>query len=196
MGEKDITEKTLESYGDVFADIINVLLFQGKQIIKEDTLEDELPRSQYKISGSVHEMERDVAKYWKNGQIRIALLGLENQTDVDCDMPLRVIGYDGMVYRGQLLKQKTKQDKEAKAEGLLQERQMHYPVVTLVLYFGYEHHWNKPLNLVDCLKIPEELKPYVNDYKVHLFEIAYLQEEQVELFQSDFKIVADYFVQM
>jgi len=27
MGAKDITEKTLEAYNDVFADIINVLLF-------------------------------------------------------------------------------------------------------------------------------------------------------------------------
>lgn len=27
MAEKDITEKTLEAYNDVFADIINVLLF-------------------------------------------------------------------------------------------------------------------------------------------------------------------------
>ena len=31
MGEKDIIEKTLESYNDVFADIINGLLFQGEQ---------------------------------------------------------------------------------------------------------------------------------------------------------------------
>ena len=29
MGEKDITEKILEDYNDVFADIINGLLFQG-----------------------------------------------------------------------------------------------------------------------------------------------------------------------
>ena len=29
MGEKDITEKTLEDYADVFADIVNVLLFDG-----------------------------------------------------------------------------------------------------------------------------------------------------------------------
>ena len=27
MGAKDITEKTLEAYNDVFADIINVMLF-------------------------------------------------------------------------------------------------------------------------------------------------------------------------
>ena len=29
-----------------------------------------------------------------------------------------------------------------------------------------------------------------------LFEIAYLSDEQVQMFQSDFRIVADYFVQM
>ena len=65
MGEKDITEKTLENYDDVFADIINVLLFQGRQIVEEDALVDALPRSQYKVADSIHEMERDVAKYWK-----------------------------------------------------------------------------------------------------------------------------------
>ena len=38
-------------------------------------------------------------------------------------------------------------------------------------------------------------RPFVNDYKVNLFEIVFLSREQVNLFQSDFRIVADYFVQ-
>jgi hypothetical protein len=29
LGEKDISEKILEDYNDVFADIVNVLLFDG-----------------------------------------------------------------------------------------------------------------------------------------------------------------------
>lgn len=33
MGEKDITEKILADYNDVFADIVNVLLFGGKQLL-------------------------------------------------------------------------------------------------------------------------------------------------------------------
>ena len=41
-----------------------------------------------------------------------------------------------------------------------------------------------------------ELEPYVNDYKINLFEIAWLTDEQVSGFKSDFRIVADYFVQM
>ena len=31
MGQKDIAEKNLENYNDVFADIINVLLVKGKK---------------------------------------------------------------------------------------------------------------------------------------------------------------------
>lgn len=33
MGEKDIIEKKLEAYNDVFADIVNALLFNGERVI-------------------------------------------------------------------------------------------------------------------------------------------------------------------
>lgn len=33
-----MTEKALEAYNDVFADIVNVLLFNGKEKIKEEEL--------------------------------------------------------------------------------------------------------------------------------------------------------------
>ena len=181
MAGKDATEKILESYNDVFSDIVNVLLFQGKQVLTADELEEEAPRTYYKADGKLHEIERDVAKRWKNGNIRVACIGFENQTAADPDMPLRVIGYDGAEYRAQLL-----------AENPASKR---YPVVTLVLYFGYERPWNGPLSLKERMDIPEELEAYVNDYRINLFQIAYLTQEQVQSFQSDFRIVADYFVQ-
>ena len=34
MGSKDITEKNLEAWNDVFADIVNVLLFKGKRLVR------------------------------------------------------------------------------------------------------------------------------------------------------------------
>ena len=34
-----MAEKTLESYNDVFADIINVLFFKSNEIVKEEELE-------------------------------------------------------------------------------------------------------------------------------------------------------------
>lgn len=42
--------------------------------------------------------------------------------------------------------------------------------------------------------MPEEFRPFVNDYKINVFEIAHLPEEAVGYFHSDFKVVADYFV--
>ena len=38
MSAKDIAEKLLEDYNDVFADIVNTLLFDGKNIINAEDL--------------------------------------------------------------------------------------------------------------------------------------------------------------
>ena len=48
---------------------------------------------------------------------------------------------------------------------------------------------------MECLTVPERLEPFVSDYKINVFEIAYLEDRQLEKFKSDFKIVADFFVQ-
>ena len=63
---------------------------------------------------------------------------------------------------------------------------------------GYHKRWDKSKSIYEVLGdgLDDALKPFVQDYKINLFEIAFLEEEDVELFQSDFKIVADYLVQM
>ncbi len=181
MGQKDLSEKILVAYDDVFADIINVLLLKRQYLIRPEELEDRGTKDFYKSNGMLHELERDVVKRWKKGEVRLACIGIENQTAVDPDMALRVIGYDGATYREQLLDKK--------------ERNKRYPVITMVLYFGYRRRWDKPLTILEQTEVPEGLEAYVNDYKVNLFEVAYLSDEQVSMFQSDFRIVADYFVQ-
>lgn len=178
MAEKDITEKNLEALNDVFADIVNVLLFKGEQVINEKDLEADTTKSMFKADGKIHEQERDVSKFWKNGEIRISILGIENQTAQDSDMPLRVISYDGASYKQQLLDKKQKK---------------RYPVATLVLYFGTEEKWFKEKHLYDCFEVPEKLKPFVNDYKINVFNIAFLSSKTIAMFKSDFKIIAEYF---
>ena len=179
MAEKDITEKNLEALNDVFADIVNVLLFKGEQVINEKDLEADTTKSMFKADGKIHEQERDVSKFWKNGEIRISILGIENQTAQDSDMPLRVISYDGASYKQQLLDNKNQKKR--------------YPVATLVLYFGTEEKWSKAKHLYDCFEVPEKLKPFVNDYKINVFNIAFLSSKTIAMFKSDFKIIAEYF---
>ena len=179
MGQKDMAEKLLADYNDVFADIVNVLLFDGRNEISEDDLIETKVKSQYKADDSkLHEQERDVAKILKKDNVKIVLLGLENQTAVDADMPLRCLAYDGASYRSQLLNKNAER----------------YPVITVVLYFGMDR-WNKNRYLSEAVHVPEIWKPYFNDYQAHVFEIAYLTPEQVKMFKSDCGIVADYFVQ-
>ena len=178
MGVKDITEKNLEELDDVFADIINVLLFKGERLVQEDELEADTTKSMFKTDGKIHEQERDVSKFWKNGEIRISILGIENQTKQDSDMPLRVISYDGASYKQQLLNEKQKK---------------RYPVTTIVLYFGTDKKWNTSKSLYDCFEIPEKLKPFVNNYKINVFNIAWLSEKTIQMFKSDFKLIAQYF---
>ena len=178
MGKKDIVEKNLEAWNDVFADIVNVLLFKGNRIIKEEELETNTKDSMLKADGDVHEQERDVSKFWKHGEIRISILGFENQTFQDYNMPLRVISYDGASYKQELLDKNLKQK---------------YPVATLVLYFGSDSKWTAPTHLLNCFNIPKELKLYISDYKINVFNIAWLSDETINMFKSDFKFVAKYF---
>ena len=181
MGQKDLSEKILVAYDDVFADIVNVLMFNGQKKIQPEELEDRETKDFYKEKGMLHELERDVVKRWRKGEVRFACIGIENQTAADPDMTLRVIGYDGAAYRVQLSDEKQSRER--------------YPVITIVLYFGYDKKWDKPLHLLEKLTIPDGLDPYVSDYKVNLFQVAWLSDEQIAMFQSDFKVVADYFVQ-
>lgn len=178
MGAKDIAEKILADYNDVFADIINGVLFDGEQIISENELENVKDKSQYKFNNKIHEQGRDMAKKWIPHRICFALYGLEHETGTEPYIPMRIIGYDGASYRGQL----TKSEKE----------KPNYPVVTIVLYFGLKH-WDQPQSLYECMDVPEKLKPYVNDYKINLVEVAFL-DDKLDNFHSDFRIIAEYFV--
>ena len=197
--EKDFREKRLEDFDDVFCDIINGLLFQGEHRVAEEELESGMSRSAYKIGGKFVEQERDVKKFWKQGQILLAVYGLENQTGEDPDFIFRDFGYDGAEYRDQVRRRNevrrknTKLRNEGGDDSCLETVPDFYPVVTLVLYFG-DSRWNSSLNLKDHLKIPKGLAEYVSDYKANLFEIAFLSDKQVSCFQSDFRYVAEYFV--
>ena len=196
MGQKDITQKNFEAYNDVFSDIVNGTLFDGREVIKPEALVDAVAKSHYKADDNViHEQERDVAKYWtdKNCYIRLALLGIENQLAIDTDMPLRVMGYDGSSYRDEMNQDEIVIDEETGKKHKIRHKR--YPVVTIVLYFG-KTPWKKPLSLYDVLEISDDLKPFVNDYKINLIDVPRLTGEQVEKFTSDFQIIADYFVQL
>ena len=173
---KDVLEKALVNYKDVFSDICNVFFFDGKKVIKEEDLEDAQPTSYYVAEGEIKGQERDVCKYWRKGNlmINIAKIGIENQTSVDVYMPIRVMSYDSADYRLQF-----------------GHKLPLIPVVTIVLYFGIDK-WPVNRNLYSLLDIPENLKKYVSDYQVNILELANITKSETENFTSDMKNMAEY----
>ena len=177
-----------------------MLLFNGEIIVTPDSLKDYRNLSQYKADDNkIHEQERDIYKLWENQAIERIMFGIENQTDIDKDMPFRVIGYDGASYRSQLLKRKV----ENKA-GItsLEKTKERYPVVTLVLYYG-EKEWTSPNELKECFipKLPNNnvsniISKYISNYEVNIFDIGAITSKDLDKFTSDFKLVAEYFVNM
>ena len=176
MAEKDKTEKVLEDYKDVFADIYNTLLF-GEHFLEEDKLEPGATESIYKSDQEqLKEQRRDVLKYYRDaGGLLICSYGIENQSTIDGYMPVRVMGYDYATYRTMLEQEKTIS-----------------PVITIVLNFT-DKRWNKATSLQEMFDIPVKLQKYVADYKIKVFDVAFLEDDVIESFTSDFKLVAKFF---
>lgn len=172
MGTKDTTQKRLEDFEDIFADISNVLLYDGEDVIKENELETITAKDTYTVEKQIHEVERDVAKRWKHHSLHISLIGLENQTNPDYKMPMRVICYDGASYRAQLNAEESKKT---------------YPVITLVLYMGTEKRWTAPKQLTDCFKYDERLGKFISNYTINVVELAWLSDEQIMKFKTEFR---------
>ena len=101
--KKDIAQKLLEEYPEVFADIINVTLFDGEEILDPKNL-TQIPTEAFvrNLDGSLRQGNRDVVMAdTKNGRYCL-VCGEENQTDRDNTMPQRVMGYDFAVYEKQI----------------------------------------------------------------------------------------------
>ena len=192
MGEKDILEKKLLMFNDVFADFVNGIMFDGKDVVKEDELVDLSGWSHYKGDDSKHRFQdRDVVKLWKKENVIISLIGIENQDIPDEDMVFRVISYDGASYRTQLVeKERRKRTKKTNKTVL---RTDIYPVITFVIYYG-EEEWKHETTLHKRLNLGSELKHYVSDYSINLIDLKKLSEDDINKFKKDFKLIADYMV--
>ena len=192
----DSAEKLLEDYEDVFADIVNVLVYRGASVVKPENLRDGPTTSVFKAAdGKLGQKNRDILKFDTEHGVEIRIYGLENQTHISNVMPVRVMGYDFSTYDWNIRKEKMKnkeQGREADYTAELWPDQKLCPVVTLVLYFGTEP-WSGPTTLHGMLDLPENLKCFVPDYPINLVQVAFLKEEEISLFQSDFRIVAEFF---
>ena len=176
--KNDLVTKNFESFPDIAADIINALLHEGKNVVSKEHLMPAPTESIYMDEkNKLRNQLQDVTKYEVIcGQTRAQYM-FANQTASDTKIVLRKAGYTGGGYREQY-------------EGKVTDT---YPIIEMILYWGREHWMKRPgIHELCCGKVPEELWKYVDDIKVHIWEMRYLPQEIRERFHSDMRIVLDY----
>ncbi|MDD3185362.1 MAG: Rpn family recombination-promoting nuclease/putative transposase [Anaerostipes sp.] len=182
-----------------FADLFNGILFEGKQIIDskdliQENIEHIVSLSKNRQSQKSINRYRDCFMSWK-GNVRLLLLGIENQEKIHYAMPLKSLTYDIMCYveQAEQIRNSHREKKEYgnSAEFLSGWHKMDYldPVITVVVYWG-EDEWDGKLNFQDMIKISDDdikevLAPYLPKYQVLVVEPRKLKD--LDVFQTSLR---------
>ncbi|MBR3617466.1 MAG: Rpn family recombination-promoting nuclease/putative transposase [Acholeplasmatales bacterium] len=109
---KDNILKDYMGKNDIFADIVNFCLYDGKKVVNEKDLK-ELDTTFVNENEDIFEKSRDLLKevnIKSDNKNTYILFGIENQTNIDKEMVFRVLLYDALTYRKQF-KNKSKYGK-------------------------------------------------------------------------------------
>ena len=187
--KKDIGWKSYFQDNRRYADMINGLGCGGKQFVRPEDLHE----ADTELKGKSRDLLRKTAF-----GMNFAIIGIENQDEIDYEFPLRNLHYEVNQYEKQAAR--IRREVKENAKGLSAGEYLYrfkkesklYPVLTFVLYTG-EEPWDGPMSLSDILDftdIPRELKDKVADYSINLVDIRRLEDTSV--FQTDLKHVFDF----
>ncbi len=195
MGRIDYEVNHFFRDDQAFADLINLCIYQGEQIVQAKNLEDADTVSYPKDEkGKRKERRADVTKRYRDG-IFYQIYCLENESKVSYTMPVRNMEYEAARYREQLRRIAREhnlsdyRDWDEYSSGFTREDRLQ-PVITLVLYWKREP-WDGAKTLRQMLALNEEkeakLSPFLQDYHLNLINMYDL--ENVESCQGQLKYV-------
>lgn len=172
-----------------FADMTNLVVFGGMQFLKA---EDLLPETQ--SSGTTQknrkkrkalERARDIIRKATIGS-NYVMIGIENQSEINYTMPVRIMGYNFLGYDRQIKElqkiHRQKNDLKPGAEFLsgISASDRLKPTFTYVLYYGTEP-WSGPnslFELIDWSDIPNDLRKCIADYPIKVVDLRHLEDSE------------------
>ena len=176
--KKDNILKDYMSRNDIFADIVNYYIYDGKEVVKESDLK-ELDTTFVSDNDEVFEKTRDLLKevnIKEDNKNTYILFGIENQTTIDKKMLFRCFLYDALAYRKQLRSDNIEEIK---------------PVITIVIYYGRKK-WNAPKTIHDSFNIDDNIKKYIPNYHLNIIEPYQMSDSDIDKLKSDFKALCDF----
>lgn len=205
--EYDRSWKCFFSDDERFADIINGIGCQGRQVVKgEDLTELDTQTGIWRGPGFLRtHMARRKRKIKIRDSVRRAafgvnflVAGIENQETIDYSIPLRDMSYATGEYEKQAAKIRRIVRKNPAGlnpgeylYGFRKNSRLH-PAVSFILYYGQEP-WDGPRTLhemLDFTDIPQELRKIVGNHQINLVEVRRLKDTSV--FRTDVRQVFDF----
>ena len=172
----DSTCRTFFSNDIYFASFSNAILFDGKQVIRPERL----VRYENDMSLIIDDTKSAEDKKRRNIVVKTdvdgvcCLFSIEHQSTIYKNMVIRYGNYEMTEYLKQLKNKKLKRL---------------VPQVIIVFYTG-DKKWNTPLELNDYFDIPEELKEYVNDWKIKVVDVKEIDTSKIKDEQTRYFIEA------
>lgn len=183
------------------ADLLNGVIFHGKQIVRESDMQELNPvlhnvsRKNNRISAVENTL--DLSMMVTVGEVKFRLM-IQGQTIEHYVMPVRVLHEKGTDYYNQwkgLQKiHKEAQDlknKEAFLSGITCQDKF-YPVIHIIIYFG-KKRWKAARKMDDLFhteKFPEELKRLFTEKSILIFDMRHFSNE--EWFRTDLRQVCGF----
>ncbi len=177
MGCEDIGLKSYLGDARRYADLWNGGVFQGRQMVKAEELEEINPVLSKADEEITLEKTRDLVMKQSLGGQRFAVLAVENQKAIDYGMPVRIMLQEALEYHRQIkaIKRENEQaeksimKKTSHADGIeskekgtsiycdegeflykVRKKDKLFPVATLVVYWG-EEEWEGAKSLHEML---------------------------------------------
>ena len=186
---KDVEWKSFFEDNRRYADIINGIGCNGMQVVKDTDLTE--------VDSASKKKNRDLLRKAALG-MNFVIVGIENQDEMDYELPLRNMHYDVMSYQKQMAKIRKVVRENTKGldpgeymYGFKKDSKLN-PLVTFILYSGKET-WEGPDSLHDMLNfmdVPSALRSMVPDYKINVIDIR--KFENTKVFHTDVKQVFDF----
>ncbi len=209
MGLKDTATVKYMRQNAIFADAFNYFVYDGKQVIDPDSLEEldtreiELPYGGETGAKQPVQKTRDVIKSvtaMTDKKTAYLVLAIENQSNIHYAMPVKNLVYDALQYSKQVEKAvsshkhsgdyKRISPDEYLSQFLKSDHLM--PVITLVIYFDAKP-WDGPMSVHEMfLEQSEQILAFVPDYRINLIAPEAIKDKDFNKFKTTLKEVLSF----
>ena len=207
MKKDSVTTLLFQANNENFAELFNRSLLADEPVMPEELGEENIKETAYlrvtkEGGGTTLVQYRDVAKGVRNERI-FAVLGIENQSEIDYAMPFRVLELDFVNYARQMQIIRECHEAEWKAEeghrrrppsitageylGRFLKTDRIVRCVTLVVYWG-EEPWDGPMRLSDLFETETKV-PCAVQVDMNLLDVCRMSDEEICSYTGELRTV-------